>query len=334
MCNLKYSEWIKHGCNLFITMFLWGAFISVVNASPGGPPPDPGPIDTTTTLSFQTDPGDAGTIQNPVDQNSTIYAVAFVDTADHTGPVGGKLRIKQFKVQVDDGNGGSVTVPASCSVFAAASKSNQVEVILNELDPVNDGTNAGLKGIYAGPLDTSTVGSFGYAAQYVPSGGSGYDQSQSGCVDLVVQAIEACTPAGLSIAIDEADGATPAYPGTTYNGGFRVTVKNCGPGSVPGVTAQGGTSGWTNFEGATATTGPDSWVIRNQNKRNEVLLWTIGDMPENSEEHLDVDLTGAIKSNTAPGTILYLSGPWSAKDGYGIKTDYTGRVWIEVMPSP
>ena len=297
--------------------------------------PQASPIPTTTTLEYQTDPTDVSTIKNPVDQNETTYAVAFVDTTDHAGPVGGKLRIKQLLVD-DDGAGGPLPAhPASCTAFAAASPANQVETILNALDPVNSAANAGMKGVFAGPLDTSVVGSFGYSAQYVPSGGSGYHESQSGCLDLVVQEVAACTPAGLSIAIDEASGSSPAYPGTTYTGGFEVTVKNCGPGTVPGVTAQGGTSGWTDFISAIPDTG--SYVIRRPDKKsskNEVLLWTIGDMLENSIAHLTVDLTGIIKPNTSPGTIMFLSGPWSAKDGFGIKTDYTGRVFITVMPSP
>jgi hypothetical protein len=287
---------------LALTMSAFAAAVAIAAPALAQPP-----IATTTTLTISPNPVNVG---DPATVTGTVAT-----------PTGGKLRVKRFLV---DG------FHVSCEAYEAA-VSGQSEDILVELEPVNEGANLGVFSIAYTGADTSVAGSYSYAAQYVPSGGSGYSQSQSGCFNMVVQ--ETCSPSGLSISVNESYGATTGLPGTTYNGGFDVVVKNCGPGDKLGVTAQGGTSGWTDFCQATADAGT-SWVIRNQNKRNEVLLWTIGDMPEGTQKTLRVCLTGDIKPSATPGTILFLSGPWSALSE-GIKTDYTGRVSITVAsPTP
>lgn len=178
--------------------------------------------------------------------------------------------------------------------------------------------------------DTSAFGKFSYGAQYVPEG-SGYAQSQSGCVDLEVT--ETCDVSGLSIAIAEASGSTPPYPNTTYVGGFVGEVQNCGTEDQSGVTAQGGSSGWTTFTGYDAETGTHA-EIRKQQKNTVVTLWTFDEnLIVGASKHLKVNVTGNIKANTPIDTVLYLSGPWTAKNGDGIKTPPTERVSITVVPA-
>jgi hypothetical protein len=265
------------------------------------------PTATTTTLTFSKNPADMG---DAVTVTGTVTAVG--------GPVEGKIRIKQYLVN---------NIAVSCGAWTAAPAGERTDPIVSELDPVNSGANTGLFSTSIA-ADTSVAGSYGFSAQYVPSqAGGAFHQSQSGCVDLIVQEANTCAPSGLSIAITESSGSSLALPGTTYTGGFKVTVQNCGPGAAPWVTAQGGTSGWSQYTGMVADTGTP--LIRKQNKQTEVILWSIGNMAENTRANLQVNLTGAIKSKAQPGDVLFLSGPWSATSA-GVKTDYTGRVFITV----
>jgi hypothetical protein len=291
------------------TRALLGVALTIALAVPALAAP---PTVTTTTLTFSKNPADVG------DAVSVIGTVTAVG-----GPVEGKIRVKQYFVS---------NIAVSCGVWAAAAAIDRTEPIVSELDPVNFGANVGVFSTSIA-ADTSVAGSYGFSAQYVPSqAGGAFQQSQSGCVDLIVQEPDTCAPSGLSIAITESTGSSFALPGTTYVGGFKVTVQNCGPGVAPFVTAQGGTSGWSQYTNMVADTGTP--VIRKQNRQTEVILWSIGDMAENTRANLQVNLTGAIKPKAQPGDVLFLSGPWSATSA-GVKTDYTGRVFITVdSPAP
>jgi hypothetical protein len=261
------------------------------------------PIPTTTTLNINPNPVAIG---EDVTLTASVTATPAVD--------GGKLRIKQLFVS---------GVPASCAAWVAAAPGDRTESIVAEIDPLVGGAYQ----VQYLDADTSVLGSYGYSAQYVPSSGSGYAQSQSGCVNLVV--VENDCPEELTITIFESTGSASAAPDSTYTGGFKVRVQKCGD-PLSGITAQGGTSGWTNYTGHYADS-PTSAAIRNANKRNEVLLWTIGALPNagDTDKELNVWLNGYIKPKTADGTILFLSGEWSAQSG-GVKTAYTDRVFIVV----
>jgi len=275
------------------------------------------PVSTSTSIDFINHT--SADRDNPVWVNDAVDVVGSV-VAGATMPIGGKLRIKQY--QVDN-------IHVSCEAYAAAT-TGKSESIIEELDPINSDPNSGVNSVTAYLVDTSMAGSFSYALQYVPAGGSGYAQSQSGCINLVVEEHElVCTPAGFSIAITESTGSSSATPGSLYTGGFDVTVKNCTSDTIVNVSAQGGTSGWTDYTGYNAPLGT-TVEIRNQNKRNEVLKWTLGDLLPNESKTLSVFLSGNIKSNATAGTILFLSGAWSALSGDNVKTPYTGRVTIEV----
>jgi len=273
------------------------------------------PVSTSTSINFINHT--SADRDNPVWTGDAVDVVGSV-LAGLSMPTGGKLRLKQYWV---DG------YHVSCEAYEVATtgRSDPIE----ELDPVNSGANSGVNSVTAYLVDTSMAGSFGYSAQFVNSG-SGYETTQSGCINLVVEEPElACTPTGFSIAITESTGSSSAAPGSLYTGGFDVTVKNCTDETIVNVSAQGGTSGWTHLTGYNAPLGTTA-EIRNQNKKNEVLKWTIGDLLPNESKTLSVSLSGDIKPNAPIGTMLYLSGAWSALSGDNVKTPYTGRVTIEV----
>lgn len=173
--------------------------------------------------------------------------------------------------------------------------------------------------------NTSSPGSFGYRAHFVPQGGSAFHESQSACVDLVVNPT-LCT--GLQISAINAFGTNLASP-PLFSGGFKIIVTNCGPNTARGVTAQGGTSAWT-----TATVLPPSTGSVGLRKAtgggNQILLWTLGDMAPGQVAELQINLTGPIKPNTPNGTVLTINGAWSATSG-GAKSNYTDQITITVV---
>jgi len=77
-------------------------------------------------------------------------------------------------------------------------------------------------------------------------------------------------------------------------------------------------------------------VALRKNNKNDVLTWTL-DMPNGTTETLLVNVDGKIPASAVCDSIRYLSGPWSAVYDAGSgaqKSDYTGRVSIQVCPTP
>ena len=171
---------------------------------------------------------------------------------------------------------------------------------------------------------TGLAGStMGFRGHYVPDG-SGYAQSASPGVDLTITA--ACS--GATIAADNAGGSNTSA-GTSGTWSFEIKVHACE--NLTAVSAQGGTNGWTSLTSYTPSTGD---VTEKDNKKSQVLTWTIGSMSAEQDATLDVTVSGTIKPGTPSGTVLNLSGPWSAvyTDSNGtFKTDYTDEVTITVQ---
>jgi hypothetical protein len=177
-----------------------------------------------------------------------------------------------------------------------------------------------------------------FLSHFVPGGGRpcGYGESKSPALPL---SIGACCEGGLQISADLASGDGIPPPGTTNaTWQFEIKVKACQ--DVTGVYAQGGTSGWTTFNGASQTAG--TWEIYKTTtgkSSTKVLRWKIGDMTAGQEETLLVTVKGSIKPSAVCGSIQYLSGPWSATystDGGATfqKSDYTDRVFVTVTCAP
>ncbi len=159
---------------------------------------------------------------------------------------------------------------------------------------------------------------------------SGYATHDSGIIDLVV--INSCS-GGLTIAADLVEGEGSPAPGYGGCWTFRITLTNCTGNNLTGVKVQGGTNGWTSFSDYDESTGG---VNIKANKKNEVLTWIL-DIADGATETLEVTVCGSIKPSTPDGTVLFLSGAWSAvydDDADPItptvKTEYTGRVSITV----
>ena len=145
---------------------------------------------------------------------------------------------------------------------------------------------------------------------------------------------------GALISIKKATGPGAPTPGNTYDWQYEVTVEACE--DLDYVTAQGGTNGWAPLKnrldsdqaGSALHPSDDTFAtVRNANKKNEVILWTIGAMNFGDKETLTVDLRGSIPPQTPDCQLRYLSGPWSATYKIGDvtqKSDYTGRVTIFV----
>jgi hypothetical protein len=74
------------------------------------------------------------------------------------------------------------------------------------------------------------------------------------------------------------------------------------------VSAQGGTDNWTMVTSTSQSVG--SLSIRKQNKNNEVLTWTLGNMSAGTGQTLDITLSGTVSAHC--GAIQNLNGTWSA----------------------
>jgi hypothetical protein len=124
--------------SLVFTVVFVGALSAVMLAAPTA---------TTTSLVFSLNPVIVGS-------PSPTLTATTVETGTATLVTGGKLRIQRM---VDDFS----SLPVACGT------PNSHGEVFDEEDPTDgtfDNTTA----------DTSVIGSFGYFAQYVPSGGSGF----------------------------------------------------------------------------------------------------------------------------------------------------------------
>ena len=256
------------------------------------------PIPSTTVLAINPNPVVVG------DPSPTMTATVTPDSGSITE---GKLRIQQM---VDD----VTLLPVACGTPASHG------VVFQEEDPT-DGTFTNTS------ADTSVIGSFGYFAQYVPSGGSGIHESQSGCFNLDVVA-PLCS-GGLQIAATAAAGTNTPVAGAIWNGGFEITITNCGLDPAVGVTAQGGSSGWTTVNGINPDTGLAGVKATKGKSSTDIIQWSVGTMAAGAKAKIVVSESGFIKPNTPSGTVFFLNGPWSAQTG-GVKTDYSGRITITV----
>jgi len=187
-------------------------------------------------------------------------------------------------------------------------------------------------------LDNQIIG---FESSYVGNA-DGFKNNNSPCVDLVIGpgGGGSCPNGEASISAIKAAGNGTPPPNDSECWTFRITVNACD--TLSGVSAQGGTNGWTNKIGVggsqilTATKG--TYAVRNNNKRNDVILWNIGGMTPGESEYMDVQVCGTTAKLNCPTDPLteYLTGPWSTTYGHLVngvtvydKSDYTGRVSID-----
>jgi hypothetical protein len=185
---------------------------------------------------------------------------------------------------------------------------------------------------------TCSTGLVGFQGQYI---GQGSAKNSTVQTDLTIQCGDCGTLTNLTIGLEQTLGLgnpPPGYDGCA-NGGWTyvLTVQNCTPFDLTGVKAQGGTAGWLDASQTTATAPFGSISIKNNNK-NQVITW-IGDLDSGESVDITVHVCGKIKASTACGTLMFLSGPWSATytdpdTGLPVKTDYTGRAQLTVTCPP
>ena len=182
-------------------------------------------------------------------------------------------------------------------------------------------------------LNTTGLGGQTLGFQAIYTGDSTYNNATpSICTDLTINEVEACS--GATISIDFVSGPGAPAPGGPYYWDLEILVHACE--DLIGVTAQGGTNGWAPLvdRSALLITDTGDAVIRKANKKNETILWTIGDMVAGQDATLTIPLSGSIPDRTPDCQVRYLSGPWSAlfsTDAINFeKTDYTGRVSIQI----
>lgn len=171
-----------------------------------------------------------------------------------------------------------------------------------------------------------------FRAHYVTGGGAvKADTHFSPAIDVGAMG-DTCS--GFNVSADFASGNGGPAPGSSGPWAFRITLENCSGVDLNGIKAQGGSNGWAPMTSKVASKGS---VVIKQNKKNEVLTWTL-DMANGTTETLLVNVDGNIPASAACDSIRYLSGPWSAvydAGGGAQKSDYTGRVSIQVTcPAP
>ena len=60
-----------------------------------------------------------------------------------------------------------------------------------------------------------------------------------------------------------------------------------------------------------------------------MLVWTVA-IPNGVTRNIQVTVAGPASCSATDGQVLFISGPWSAAYGAGLKSDYTGRVSLTV----
>ena len=183
-------------------------------------------------------------------------------------------------------------------------------------------------------VDTSTIGTFGYEVSF--AGVAPFDDpSVSPCIDLVVTAPPPC----ISIAADLASGPGMPFAGTTNEWTVQLHIHACQ--DITALKAQGGSNGWaTNIIPSNPSPNPSVGTASvKQNNKNQVITWTLADLGQGTAGGTDatllINITGTIKRNTTPFTILDLLGNFSLSyslDGVQQKTSLAGTVTVQVMP--
>jgi hypothetical protein len=177
------------------------------------------------------------------------------------------------------------------------------------------------------PLDTSVLGTLGYRIHYTD--GNDFQTSFSPCADLTV------TPppcSGVQISADLAAGDGTPSAGTAQTWTVEIKVHACE--DATGLKAQGGSNAWATTSVGDPSTGDVS--LKKTGKNNVVTTWTMDSLGKGQDATLLLTINGTIKPNTASGTVLGLTGPWSvvySTDG-GVtyqKSDYTGAVTVTVQ---
>jgi len=169
------------------------------------------------------------------------------------------------------------------------------------------------------------------------------------CIDVeVLSTTSACSCEGLDPDVyiyatqASANGTTP---GDNFAGSFNIRVKNCTGDDIGSIKVQGGAAGWLTYkdidyantssfdEYNTKDTGGKSKGKNPYSAATNTIFSLIGSLDDGECKDIRITEAGLIDPNAAPGTNMFMSGPWSAAWD-NEKSDYTGRVTFEVTDTP
>ena len=290
-------------------------------------------------------------------------AMAFKGTTDCSGPDVGSVALNgagtpDASIQTTTTTGGNPVTGGKVQLdIATDGLGNPTSVALNlcwvRIDGPGGGTDVDANGQACFPVDLdglSTLGLdacgypladvtcdiplVGFRARYI---GEGDAQNSSVQTDLTIECDECGTSTDLTIGLSDVDGLGSPPPGYSGCWEYTLTVQNCTDSDLTGIKAQGGTAGWLNAADTSVTAISGTATI-SYNRRNQVITW-IGDLAQGESVDITVHVCGTIKPSTACGTIMFLSGPWSATftdpdTALPVKTDYTGRAQLTVTCPP
>jgi hypothetical protein len=316
----------------------WSAFA-------GGPPPP-----STTTMTFKApqaspSPTCGGATVGSVSLNGAGTPDVAILTTTYLAPTptppASPTPVSDGKVQLKiatDGLGNPTSVALNQCWVNLNDGGTDVDTNGQVCFPVDlDGLSTlGLTDCNGNPLQdvTCDTGLVGFQAHYIGQGNAGNSTLET---DLTIECDECGTNTHLTIGLSDVDGQGSPPPGYSGCWEYTLTVQNCTPFDLTGVKAQGGTAGWLNA-GDTSVTATSGTATITYNRRNQVITW-IGNRAQGESVDITVHVCGTIKPSTACGTIMFLSGPWSAtytdpNTGLPVKTDYTGRAQLTVTCPP
>jgi hypothetical protein len=257
--------------------------------------------------------------------NMQIFAVTLGD--DGPGKTCGDLKDEKKYCSLGKPNTEACTTNTDCDTVSGAGDGTCTAVTTTKLA---DKQNNDIDGELTYTFTPSQTGTFGIGAKY--EGGNNYNNAAKVCENL---AVEKQTCSGATIVVERVEGDGAPDSGSTKTWKIDVTVHACE--YLYDVSAQGGANGWAPLKDRSlASLDPDTGVaaIRKANNKNDVVLWTIGNMAAGTTAKLTMTLEGSVPRSAPDCQQRFLTGPWSAlfsTDGLNVqKTDYAGRVWVNV----
>jgi hypothetical protein len=147
--------------------------------------------------------------------------------------------------------------------------------------------------------------------------------SNASTVFTVVTPAAACSGPLISARLLSGNATPPA--GSSGSWTFQIAI--CASHNLTNVSAQGGTDNWTMVSSISPSTGAVS--VRKENKNNEVLTWTLGNLSTSTGGTLNVTLSGKVSAHC--GAVQDLNGPWSALytlNGAQMQSPHTNQIAI------
>jgi hypothetical protein len=137
---------------------------------------------------------------------------------------------------------------------------------------------------------------------------------------------------GVQLRMTRLTGPDPVTAG--QSGAWTVELEASACQAVTNASAQGGTVAWARTTASPPSVG--SIALRQVNKNNEVLLWTIGTMAAGEVARATLTVNGAIDRKAVCGSLVSIASDWSATANAGagaLKSGAAGPVTVGVCTS-